>query len=313
MTMDIAFDIGLAGLLISVAAWTIFVRQTFSAIVIFMVYGLLLSLAWVRLAAIDVALTEAAIGTGVTGMLLLNAAAGLRGAEAGTTPAALSLRIAVAVLCLLVAAGLASLVLFPSGDAVTLAPAAMERLAESGLENPVAGVLFVYRSLDTLLEKVVLLLALIGVWSLATDRFWGGIPGLQVPAQPDGIMIFLAQTLPPVGIVAALYMCWVGATEPGGAFQGGAILAAMWLLVLVAGLQRVPSIASQGVRLALATGPVIFLAIGVAGIFWAGSFLAYPAGYAKSLIVVIEVTLTLSIGATLALLAAGPPDRMRSS
>ena len=53
----------------------------FSAIVIFMVYGLLLSLAWVRLAAVDVALTEAAIGSGVTGMLLLNAAASLRGAD----------------------------------------------------------------------------------------------------------------------------------------------------------------------------------------------------------------------------------------
>jgi hypothetical protein len=55
---------------------------------------------------------------------------------------------------------------------------AMANLSASGLGNPVAGVLFVYRSLDTLLEKVVLLLALVGVWSLAPDRLWGGVPGL---------------------------------------------------------------------------------------------------------------------------------------
>ena len=52
----------------------------------FVVYGLLLSLAWVRLSAVDVALTEAAIGSGVTGMLLLGAAARLRPAEASAIP-----------------------------------------------------------------------------------------------------------------------------------------------------------------------------------------------------------------------------------
>jgi hypothetical protein len=43
----------------------------------------------------------------------------------------------------------------------------------------------------------------------------------------------------------------------------------------------------------------------------AGAFLAYPAGYAKPLIVLIEATVTLSIGVTLGLLAAGPPERIR--
>lgn len=310
--MEIAFDIGVVTLLISVAAWSIFTRQAFSAIIVFMVYGLLVSLAWVRLAAVDVALTEAAIGSGVTGMLLLNAVAGLRSAEAGPSVASLPIRIAAALLSALVAAGLTVLVLFPSGQPVTLAPVAMARLAESGLENPVAGVLFVYRSLDTLLEKVVLLLALIGVWSLAPDSLWGGIPGLRVPARSGRILQFMAQTLPPSGIMVALYMCWIGASEPGGAFQGGAILAAMWLVVMIARLRSMPSISSQLMRLSLVTGPLIFLAIGLAGILFAESFLAYPPGYGKPLIVVIEVTLTLSIGVTLGLLAAGAPDRVPS-
>lgn len=312
MSMENVADIVLIGLLLATAIWSIVSREAFSAIVIFMVYGLLLSLAWVRLAAPDVALTESAIGSGVTGMLLLNAAAQLRGDMSLARKGAL-LCIAAGVLAILVAICLATLVLFPAGAPVTLAPVAMENLAASGLGNPIAGVLFVYRAFDTFLEKVVLLLALVGVWSLAPDNLWGGIPGLRVFRNPDDVLVLLARTLPPVGIVVGIYMCWVGASAPGGAFQGGAILAAMGLLVMIAGLQRVPSISSGMVRQALVVGPLVFLIIGILGIVFAGSFLGYPVGYAKPLIVVIEVTLTLSIGVTLGLLAAGAPDKVRPS
>jgi multisubunit Na+/H+ antiporter MnhB subunit len=313
MIVDIVFDIVLVVLLLAIATWSIVARDTFSAIIVFMVYGLLLSLAWVRLAAVDVALTETAIGSGVTGMLLLNAAAHLRSTEGPFTSTALPLRIAAGIFSALVAIGLAAVVMFPTGAPVSLAPVAMAHLGDSGLGNPVAGVLFVYRSFDTLLEKAVLLLALIGVWSLAPDRLWGGIPGLRVFTQQNSILVFLAQTLPPIGILVGIYMFWVGAMEPGGAFQGGTVLAAMWILVMIAGLRDVPPISSQTMRLTMVTGPVVFLAIGIAGLFFAGSFLAYPAGFAKPLIVVIEATLTLSIGVTLGLLAAGPPARMPQS
>jgi hypothetical protein len=56
---------------------------------------------------------------------------------------------------------------------------------------------------------------------------------------------------------------------------------------------------------------VIFLAIGIAGMVLANAFLAYPPGYAKPLIVAVEVALTLSIGVALGLLAAGPPERVQ--
>jgi multisubunit Na+/H+ antiporter MnhB subunit len=171
-------------------------------------------------------------------------------------------------------------------------------------------VLFVYRAFDTLLEKVVLLLALLGVWSLAPDRMWGGVPGLRVFGQQGSVLVFLAQTLPPVGIMFAVYMTWVGADGPGGAFQGGTVLAAMWILVMMAGRWPVPAIGSSRLRLMLLAGPVSFLAIGVAGFFVADAFLDYPAGYAKPLIIAVEFTLTLSIGIALGLLAAGPPEKM---
>ena len=309
--MDIAFDIALVILLLGIAGWSIVAREAFSAIVVFMVYGLLLSLAWVRLAAVDVALTEAAIGSGVTGMLLLNAAAILRPTEGTLRWPGLLLRVTAAILSIVVAGTLGALVIAYIGEPVSLAPIVLEQLPSSGLGNPVAGVLFVFRSLDTLLEKVVLVLALIGVWSLAPDGLWGGIPGLRIFTDKRSILTFLAQTLPPIGIIVAVYMTWVGATEPGGAFQGGAILAAMWIFVMIAGLRDVPPISSQWMRLAMMVGPLCFLVIGLAGIGLAGSFLAYPAGFAKPLIVVIEITLALSIGVTLGLLAAGAPARAR--
>jgi multisubunit Na+/H+ antiporter MnhB subunit len=311
MTVSSVFDIGLVVLILGIGASTIAVREAFTAVIGFVVYGLLLAIAWVRLSAVDVALTEAAIGGGMTGMLMLGAVARLRFAGGNDTRISLPARLAAAALCGLIAAGLATAILVPPEVIPTLAPTVMENLAQSGLGNPVAGVLFVYRALDTLLEKVVLLLALLGVWSLAPDRMWGGIPGLRVYAQPDRTLTFLAQLLPPVGIVVAIYMCWVGAKEPGGAFQGGTILAAMWLLVMIAGLKNVPSISQPWLRLLLVAGPVIFLAIGLAGMVLANAFLAYPSGYAKPMIVAVEVALTLSIGVALGLLAAGPPERVQ--
>ena len=47
----------------------------FTAIVLFIAFGLMMALAWVRLQAPDIALAEAAIGAGLTGALLLAALA----------------------------------------------------------------------------------------------------------------------------------------------------------------------------------------------------------------------------------------------
>ena len=308
MTYAFVFEVGLAALLLAIAVWTIVVRATFAAIVFFMIYGLLAAIVWVRLFAIDVALTEAAIGGGLTGMLMLGAAARLRETEGSGERPGLPMRLAAGMLCTLISAALGIVVFSLPEVAPTLAPMAKANLAQTGLGNPVAAVLFAYRAFDTLLEKVVLLLALVGVWSLAPDRVWGGVPGFRVYAQPSSILVFLAQLLPPIGIMIGVYMFWTGASYPGGAFQGGTVLGAMWLLVMIARLQPVPAISLRPLRLLLVVGPVIFIAIGLLGFVLADAFLAYPAGYSKPLIIVAEATLTLSIGVTLGLLVAGPPE-----
>jgi len=68
------FDVLLAVSLIGSAAATIFAAEPVRAALLFVVFGLLSALAWVRLAAPDIALAEAAVGGGVTGVLLLDAA-----------------------------------------------------------------------------------------------------------------------------------------------------------------------------------------------------------------------------------------------
>ncbi len=306
-----ALDIGLAFLVFSVAAWTIFAPGAFAATVGYVVYGLLLSLVWIRLFAVDVALTEAAIGSGVTGVLLIGAAARLRGAETTAVRETMTgpTRLFAACLCLLVAAALAAVILLFPDPGPTLAPQSMQHLAETGLGNPVTAVLIAYRSFDTMLEKVVLVLAVVGVWSLAADRYWGGAPGDARLERPEPTLAFFAQVLAPLGILVGVHVFWVGADEPGGAFQGGAILAAMWMIVMMARLTEAPQSNASWLRLALVAGPVVFLAAGAAGATFAGGFFAYPPGLAKPVILFIETFMTFTIAVTLAMLVAGPPHR----
>ncbi|MGH6813074.1 MAG: hydrogenase subunit MbhD domain-containing protein [Methylocella sp.] len=311
MSVLLALDIGLAALVLAVAVWTIFAREVFAAVVGYVAYGLLLSIVWVRLFAVDVALTEAAIGSGVTGVLLVGAAGRMReaGAAAASEQPSEPQRFWAAVLCVLVTVALAAVVLLLPDPAPTLAPEAAQHLAETGLGNPVTAVLIAYRSFDTMLEKVVLVLAVVGVWSLAPDRYWGGAPGAPRAARPEPTLAFLAQILPPIGILVGIHIFWVSANEPGGAFQGGAILAAMWMITMMARLTEAPPVSALWLRLALIAGPAVFLAVGVAGIAVASGFFAYPAGFAKPLILFIEVFMTLSIAVTLPMLVAGPPRR----
>jgi len=306
-----AFDIGLVLLILGLAIWTDAARDTFAAIVGFVAYGLLLALAWVRLRGIDVALTEAALGTGLTGAMLIAAATRLRGAEDRSQrkgPGAAT-RVLAGLLAAGVAVALGVAVLALPDPAPTLAPETAANMAATGVGNPITAVLLAFRAMDTLLEAIVVLFALIGVWSLAPDALWGGRPGPKPRVDPDGILAYLARILPPIGIIVGTYIFWIGADLPGGKFQGATLLAAMWLLVVMAGLADTPPIRNSWLRVALVAGPVIFIGVGAYGAAVAGAFLGYPDGLAKPLIKVIEWALFPSLALTLALIVAGAPQR----
>ena len=67
------FDLPLALVLLWLAWRLLTSTELFKAVVLFIAFGLLMALAWVRLQAVDIALAEAAIGAGVTGALFLSA------------------------------------------------------------------------------------------------------------------------------------------------------------------------------------------------------------------------------------------------
>lgn len=301
----------LAALILGLAVATIVARRTFAAVASFMAYGLLLTLAWVQLQGVDVALTEAAIGGALTGVLLIWAATRLRGTEtaAGSARSSTAASWLAAALATGTSAALALCVLTLPDPAPTLAPQVAASIAQTGVGNPITAVLLAFRAMDTLLEAIVLLFALIGIWSLAPDRNWGGRPGPRQALDPDGILAYTARVLPPIGIIVGVYIFWVGADYPGGKFQGATLLAAMWLLVMLAGLVDAPPISRTWLRVGLVAGPLVFIGIGFAGVLGAGSFLGYPEGLAKPLIVAVELALLPSLTLVLGLLMTGAPQR----
>jgi multisubunit Na+/H+ antiporter MnhB subunit len=301
------FTVVLCGLLIGLAGFVTLERDHFAATVGFIALGLVLALAWMLLAAPDVAITEAALGGGVMGALLLVAGKRLQGAEEDL-PAGRGLRGAAALLCAGVTVALIAVVWSLPVPAPTLAPEAVTALPPTGLHNPVTGVLMAFRALDTMMEKVVLLLALGAVWSLTADAAWSE-PTTGRVAPADGPLRLLARALIPFGLVVGGYLFWVGADEPGGAFAGGAVISAMVLLAILAGVRRGPPVTDRVVRVLLAVGVLAFLVCGLAGMATGRPFLSYPADWAKPVIVALEVAMTVSVGATLAMFVLGPPQR----
>jgi uncharacterized MnhB-related membrane protein len=71
VNVALVFDVVLA-VALPLLAWRVLAaRQLFTSVVLFIALGLLISAAYVRLEAPDLALAEAAVGAGVTGALLL--------------------------------------------------------------------------------------------------------------------------------------------------------------------------------------------------------------------------------------------------
>lgn len=86
MTPALAFDLLLIAALLWNAARALTTADVFRAVVLFIVFGLLMALAWARLGAPDIALAEAAIGAGLTGALLLDAVGHLRSRQREPEP-----------------------------------------------------------------------------------------------------------------------------------------------------------------------------------------------------------------------------------
>lgn len=193
-------------------------------------------------------------------------------------------------------AGLAIAILTLPPHAQGLEPAVAARMADSGVSHPVTAVLLNFRGYDTLLEMAVLLMALVGAWSLAP------IPEVPPPA-PGEVLDYLTRLLAPLIVMTVGYLIWAGAHAPGGAFQAGALLAALGVLLNLSGWRLPTDSSNIYLRCLLAAGLWAFLLAAASG--WINGttyFFSYPPDQAGMLILLIEIFATLSIGATLAAL-----------
>lgn len=305
------FD-ALLGLGLLWVAWrALACADLFRGIVLFVAFGLLMALAWVRLDAPDIALAEAAIGAGLTGALLMVALARLRTSVTGEGLAgrlvnegsnAEPAQYLPVVILLAVAAGLGYALLSLPPEAGGLGADVATNLGISGVSNPVTAVLLNFRGYDTLLEMVVLFVALLGVWSLGRETE-------QRASAPGPVLDTLARILAPVFILVAAYLLWVGAHAPGGAFQAGSVLGAVGVLLLLAGWRLPTGLTARSLRLVLVAGPGTFVAVAVFTLLTGARMLEYPTKHAGTLILILEAMATLSIGVTLAALFLGGRPR----
>ncbi len=297
------FDTVLVAVLLGLAWRALTTADLFKAVVLFIVFGLFLALAWARLGAIDVALAEVAIGAGITGVLLLTAERRLAVAVRRVPPEARAAGARQALL--LVGLGMALLVCLVWG-VVSLPPdvtgqrqAVTEHLADAGVSHPVTAVLLNFRGYDTLLELAVLLLVLLAVWSL------GKAPEDRRGLSPPGpVLLTAVSVLVPLLVVVAAYLLWIGAYAPGGAFHAGAVLASAGVLLVLGGWWPPPSWA-RAVRVGLVVGPLTFLAVAALVMLAGGSLLQYPRTWSKTLILLVEAAATVSVGLTLVCLYLG--------
>ncbi|MGE6688040.1 Na(+)/H(+) antiporter subunit B [Stutzerimonas stutzeri] len=290
-------------LLLGLAGGALHVRQLYAGVLLFIAFGLVLALAWARLGAADLALAEAAIGAGLTGVLLFAALA--RQPQAGSEPRLSRRRRLAAVLVLLPLLILLLPQLEPLAELQPTVPAQIDAaLAQSGVEHPVTAVLLNFRAWDTLLELAVLLLALLGARQLGSLQ-----PQLS---EPWPLLQAWGRTLAPLLVLAGGYVLWRGAASPGGAFQAGALLAAGIVLLRLAGALPALLWSFWPLRLLVLAGLLLFIGVAAACAWYGAGWLHYPVGSAKLLILLIEAAATLSIAASLSLLVIGDEPEPQS-
>ncbi|MFB6252754.1 MAG: DUF4040 domain-containing protein [Halobellus sp.] len=148
------------------AVAAIFLRDVLNAIIAFTAFSFGIAVTWLLLAAPDVALTEAAVGAGITTVLFLVTIAKTVRPSGERLFEPIEWR-SVAVVTLLAGALLTTVRSLPAVGAVS-SPVATSRVTEyylgnaydqTGVENAVTAVLAAYRGFDTLGEATVVIAA----------------------------------------------------------------------------------------------------------------------------------------------------------
>lgn len=282
----------------------------------FLLLSVVVSLVWLRLSSVDVALAEAGLGGGLLGAVLVVIAAAPRRREALTprgrawlaptlgTAAGAALTVVLAAVWVRVEQTM------PEWTQPLQAQMPIGGTGSDGVAHEITGVLLAFRAYDTLLESGVLMMA--GVAALALRREAApsaplGRKSAAAPVPPvlsagTDALVWLVRVIAPVLLLAGLWLLFAGSTDSGGAFQSGAVLAAMLILLRVTG--TVPDwLTAAGsdalLRLSLVIGVVVFIVAGLLGPLAGQPWLSWDGGWAFAAILTVEILLTVGIAAGL--------------
>ncbi len=182
-----------------------------------------------------------------------------------------------------------------------------------GAANIVTAIIVTYRGLDTLGEVTVLFLtaSIIGlVLARSKNKAQADAQPTQRSNQhktrpfPSGELLTTgSDLLVPLILLLGAYVFINGHLTPGGGFQGGAILASAALLLLLTNPSR--HFSHQLISKVESTSGLIFIVLGILGIFFAGGFLdnrLLPTGtlgsiFSAGIIPVIYSFIGLKVGA----------------
>ena len=259
-------------------------KDLFAVVMLSGIYSLLSASLFLDLDAVDVAFTEAAVGAGISTLLML-ASLKLVGRFESKSRYKPTLALGVVLVTgTLLIYGTLDMPYFGSADApahLHVAPRYLnDSMGEIGVPNVVTSVLASYRGFDTLGEVVVVFTAGIGVMSLLlVSRQTKEESHRKVPAdmQQQIILRVVAKIMLPLILLFALYVQFHGDYGPGGGFQAGVIFAAgIILYTMLFGLGNSQVVFRRKMmELLTAAGVLIYGGVGIVCLFMGGNFLEY--------------------------------------
>jgi len=272
-----------------VAVATIRMKDLFATIMLVGIYGLLSASFFVAMDAVDVAFTEAAVGAGISTLLMLVAITMTGRSENTTRHKPLLALVVVVITGGLLIYGTLDMPYFGAKDAPIHTHVAPRYINDSkqeiGVQNIVTSVLASYRAFDTLGEVVVIFTAGIGVLALLSVAH----PARQneksdkIESYNDSmhkqhlVVRIVAKMLIPFILLFALYVQFHGDFGPGGGFQAGVIFAAAIILyTMLFGINTARRVINQSfIQLIAATGVLLYASVGVVSMLNGGNFLDY--------------------------------------
>jgi multicomponent Na+:H+ antiporter subunit B len=282
--MIILFALFLLSLLVITALAIVRTENLFVAVMLTSIFSLLMAANFFILDAADVALTEAAVGAGVTTVIFLGALALTAESEKYARTGGRLALVVVAVLATLIIYATFDKPRLGDPDAPVhqhLAPWYLEKTPEYvDIPNVVTPVLGTFPGYDTLGEVFVVFAACIGVLFIL-----GVGPGEGETARyPENaglrhhlIPQVVGRLLIPFIILFGLYVQFHGEYGPGGGFQAGALIATGVILYALlegeeAALKAVPRPVLMGLVIG---GASLYGGVGLVCILLGGNFLDY--------------------------------------